>query len=525
MKAIIRSIQSINRAWFKVSLTLLTSLLFLVFPSCQKDENLFNNNMSPEDMDLISACRFPGDPSVLYYGHKIFKRGFGAPCVKTQIIKNPNFYCYNGNFVLKIKNGFDKRTRVSSAEIRINGILIVSPSDFSKNVSFITKPLSDLTPESILEVKLNGTPGSFIDLWIEGTRIIITPVFEKIGPLCQNSIAPELPLSPTNTSAITGTWNPATISTATVGKTSFTFTPDEGQCASAVTMDIEVTASITSMFKQIGPLLQGSVAPDLPATSNNGITGTWNPETINTTKSGSFTFTFTPTAGLCATTATINIEITNRGSVSDIDENSYNTIMIGDQWWMAENLKTTRYSNGDLIGTTTPATLDISSEIAPKYQWAYIGNENNVNKYGRLYTWFTVTDSRGVCPTGWHVPTDEEWTSLTDYLINNGYGYEGSGIDVAKSLAAKSDWKTDATPGNIGNDLAGNNKSGFSALPGGDRINSGSFEGIGIFAGWWSSSESSNTNAWFRGLFNNLSYIYIGNSNKKYGGAIRCVKD
>ena len=476
-------------------------------------------------MDLISACKFPTDMPGLYYGHKIFKRGFGAPSVETKIIKNPNFNCYDGNFVLKIKNGYNKRTRVSSAEIRINGILIVSPSDFSKNVSFITKPLSGLIPESILEVKLNGAPGSFIDLWIEGTPIVITPVFEKIGPLCQNSTAPELPLSPTNASAITGTWNPATISTAAVGKTSYTFTPDEGQCANPVTIDIEVTASITPMFKQIGPLLQGSIPPNLPATSNNGIAGTWIPETINTTTIGSFTFTFTPTAGLCATTATIIIEITNRGSVSDIDENSYNTIKIGDQWWMAENLKTTKYNNGDLIGTTTPATLDISSEIAPEYQWAYNGDENNVNTYGRLYTWYTVTDSRGVCPTGWHIPTDAEWTTLTNYLTANGYGYEGSGNDIAKSMAATSGWGNSASAGNIGNDQISNNSSGFTALPNGDRRPNGTFEAVGTYSGLFSSSESSPYYGWYRGLNSNLSVIIRANCNKSYGAGIRCIKD
>ena len=102
-------------------------------------------------------------------------------------------------------------------------------------------------------------------------------------------------------------------------------------------------------------------------------------------------------------------------SVKDIDGNIYRTITIGTQVWMAENLKTTRYRNGDLIGTTTPATLVIEGESAPKYQWAYDGNESNVATYGRLYTWYVATDSRNVCPIGWHVPTDAEWTVLTEF--------------------------------------------------------------------------------------------------------------
>src|SRR5688500_14669040 len=103
-------------------------------------------------------------------------------------------------------------------------------------------------------------------------------------------------------------------------------------------------------------------------------------------------------------------------TVTDIEGNVYHTVTIGTQVWMAENLKTTKYRNGDLIGTTIPATLDISSESAPKYQWAYNGEESIVATYGRLYTWYAVTDSRNVCPTGWHVPSDAEWTTLTTYL-------------------------------------------------------------------------------------------------------------
>ena len=98
----------------------------------------------------------------------------------------------------------------------------------------------------------------------------------------------------------------------------------------------------------------------------------------------------------------------NYGAVTDIDGNVYKTIIIGVQTWMAENLRTKRYNNGDLIETTTPATLDINAEIIPKYQWAYSGYEDNVATYGRLYTWYTLTDSRKVCPSGWHVPSDAE---------------------------------------------------------------------------------------------------------------------
>jgi uncharacterized protein (TIGR02145 family) len=102
--------------------------------------------------------------------------------------------------------------------------------------------------------------------------------------------------------------------------------------------------------------------------------------------------------------------------VTDIDGNTYRTVTIGSQVWMAEDLRTTRYRNGDLIGTTSPSTLDISGESAPKYQWAYAGDEGNVATYGRLYTWHASTDNRSIAPVGWHVPTDAEWVTLTEFL-------------------------------------------------------------------------------------------------------------
>jgi uncharacterized protein (TIGR02145 family) len=103
-------------------------------------------------------------------------------------------------------------------------------------------------------------------------------------------------------------------------------------------------------------------------------------------------------------------------SVSDIDGNLYNSVKIGSQIWMIENLKVTKYNNGDSIGTTIPSNYDYSSEINPKYQWAWGGNESNIATYGRLYTWYAVIDNRGVCPAEWHVSTNEDWTILTTYL-------------------------------------------------------------------------------------------------------------
>jgi uncharacterized protein (TIGR02145 family) len=227
-------------------------------------------------------------------------------------------------------------------------------------------------------------------------------------------------------------------------------------------------------------------------------------------------------------------------AVKDIDGNVYGTVTIGKQVWMVENLKTTRYSNGDVIGTTTPATLVIEGENAPEYQWAYDGDENNVGSHGRLYTWYVATDKRNVCPVGWHVPSDSEWIVLTDYLIKNGYNYGTGykGMDIAKSMAATSGWAADKTPGSTGNDQASNNKSGFTALPSGARMEDGNFYVMGHNGNWWTTTEGGPTfmqglsgiivNA-SGGLFHDIyyDYCYVNSysNNKKYGMSIRCIKD
>jgi uncharacterized protein (TIGR02145 family) len=213
--------------------------------------------------------------------------------------------------------------------------------------------------------------------------------------------------------------------------------------------------------------------------------------------------------------------------LADIDGYVYNTVTIGTQIWMRENLKTTKYNNGDLIGTTTPATLDISGESTPKYQWAYDGNESNAATYGRLYTWYAVTDIRNICPTGWHVPTDAEWTTLTDYLTNNGYGYGGSGSGIAKSMAATSGWTITTSPGIPGNDQASNNSSYFTALPAGFRDNTepGTFAYLNSYTIWWSSTENLTDAALCRAIYYFAAGVDRYSSSDRHGFSVRCIKN
>ena len=180
---------------------------------------------------------------------------------------------------------------------------------------------------------------------------------------------------------------------------------------------------------------------------------------------------------------------------------------------MAENLKTTKYRNGDIIGTTTPATLDLSGETTPKYQWAYDGNESNVAIYGRLYTWYTVTDNRNVCPTGWHVPTDAEWTTLTTYL--GGKRVAGGKLKETGTTH----WRSPNT--------GATNESCFTALPSGYRDSDGKYGDAVDYGAWWSSSERSTTDAYYRYMYRHSSLVYRRShySDKRNGFSVRCLRD
>jgi uncharacterized protein (TIGR02145 family) len=224
---------------------------------------------------------------------------------------------------------------------------------------------------------------------------------------------------------------------------------------------------------------------------------------------------FTGTSGIYSTVITDipeqdKIITFNFMPCTDNDNNNYPVVEIGGQTWMATNLKTTKYNNGDLIGTTTPATLDISAETNPKYQWSYNGDENNVPVYGRLYTWHAITDSRGVCPTGWYIPSDGDWTLLVDFL--GGEYYAGGKLK-----------ETGTTHWSAPNDGA-TNESGFTALPSGWRRWNGVFYDIGL-RGLWSSSTSYNTlNAWFLNIDYDYEDAYLDYAGKRAGLAVRCLK-
>jgi uncharacterized protein (TIGR02145 family) len=222
-----------------------------------------------------------------------------------------------------------------------------------------------------------------------------------------------------------------------------------------------------------------------------------------------------------------------RGTVADIDGNNYNTIALGSQIWMAENLRTTKYIDGSLIGTTMPSTLNIIYESTPGYQWVSGDIYSTMETNGRLYTWYAVTNNRNICPTGWHVPTDGEWTTLEIYLITNGYNYNGSltGNNIAKSLASDFGWSLSSIIGAVGNPdyTEKRNATGFTAFPVNSRLVTGQFGEYGDATFFWSTTSSHSTlatnYAWCRSIYSNYSSLIREDHDKKCGFSVRCVRD
>ena len=196
------------------------------------------------------------------------------------------------------------------------------------------------------------------------------------------------------------------------------------------------------------------------------------------------------------------------GTVMDIDGNNYQTVVIGTQEWMAENLKTTRYRDGSTIPNVTDNT-----EWRQLNSGAWCNYDNspvNDATYGKLYNWYAAANPN-LCPQGWHVPTDAEWTVLINYL-------GGENVAGGKMKSVSPLWGAPNT--------GATNESGFSGLPGGNRSGSvGTFDFLGSFGYWWSASESGAEFAWYRFLYGSNADIYRGSISKRSGFCVRCVRD
>ncbi|MBN1895855.1 fibrobacter succinogenes major paralogous domain-containing protein [bacterium] len=208
------------------------------------------------------------------------------------------------------------------------------------------------------------------------------------------------------------------------------------------------------------------------------------------------------------------------GPVTDIDGNVYRTVRIGNQRWMAENLKVTHYRNGDAIPNVTDSTA--WNSLGTGACTSYGNLLRNTPVYGLLYNWHSTADGRNIAPEGWHVPTDEDWKELEMTL------------GMSREEADRTQWRGTEEGGKLKEtgtehwespNRNATNETGFSAIPGGFRYDNGGFNSFGYYAYFWTSTEKDQAGAWFRYIGYGDSYIFRSGSGKRFGFSVRCVED
>ena len=292
---------------------------------------------------------------------------------------------------------------------------------------------------------------------------------------------------------------------------------DDGSCSTAVIEGCtdpaytEYNASAnTDDGSCITPVVEGCTDPayteyDASANTDDGscvtavVEGCTDPTDIN------YDAAANTDDGSCATLASSCSEV-------EMDGYTYSVVEIGDQCWFAENLRTTVYADDSSIPQVTAANVGVSawSGLSTGARCDYDNNAANVATYGRLYNWYAVDDSRGLCPSGWHVPTDSEWTELQNYISSQGFnGTEGT------ALKSTSGW-------NSGN---GTDNFGFSALPGGYRDSNDGFFNNAWYSGYWWSSTPIGGFAWLRNLSSYNPGVNRFNVSPRDGFSVRCLRD
>lgn len=219
--------------------------------------------------------------------------------------------------------------------------------------------------------------------------------------------------------------------------------------------------------------------------------------------------------GLCACKKQTILSSLPANTIVDVDNNIYNTVQIGNQTWMAENLRVSRYQNGDSIRNVKDSTMWFNSKTA-KDSGAWCNYNNNVDYdkiFGKLYNFYSVKDPRGLAPKGWHIPTQAEWDALATYL-------GGANIAGGK-LKSTAFWEQP--------NIEATNELRFSALPAGTRLNKftlTNFAGLLEYTCFWSSSQANIDEALYYILNFDAGKLVSSNPNPKvYGFSIRCIKD
>ena len=269
-------------------------------------------------------------------------------------------------------------------------------------------------------------------------------------------------------------------------------------------------AITTTTYSQVGiGVSTADINPSAQLDVNSTSKG-FLPPRMTTSQRDSIT---TPASGLVIFNTTTNSleykSSTGWVSLTAATAVNYPSVLIGEQYWMTYNLDVSTYRNGDPIPYISDPTIWGGLTYGA---WCYYNNDPaNGEIYGKLYNWYAVNDSRGLAPTGWHVPTRLDWSILTSNL---------GGPNVAggrMKLAGTTIWNSPNT--------GADNSSGFVGLPGGRRFSDGSFNYVGSEGHWWSTQVDGGSFAWYLSLYDNSSSVIMDSNFKKSGFSVRCVKD
>jgi uncharacterized protein (TIGR02145 family) len=306
------------------------------------------------------------------------------------------------------------------------------------------------------------------------------------------------------------------------------FATIDGRSSNVVPFVLQTLFTVSGTIASSGLDVSGITVSDGTRSAMTDAGGTYR---MNDVPNGSYTvvparfdLSFTPAskAIVVAGADVEKVDFISTSKVTDIDGNEYNTVKIGSQVWMVENLRTTRLRDGTAIPLVT---VDAAWAALATPGCCWYGNDaGNGVPYGALYNWYAVNTGR-LAPAGWHVPSDEEWKTLEKYLgmtqsDADATGYRGANVNVGGKMkeAGTTHWNSPNT--------GADNSSGFTALPGSYR---NSDDGIFYKAGgtgiWWSSSEHSAMDAWKRGLNNSNADVNRNPNSKVFGFSVRCVRD
>ncbi len=367
--------------------------------------------------------------------------------------------------------------------------------DNLNNTSDAAKPISTLT-QTALDLKLNTADTSKYTKQTYSDSALLTKL-STTGNAATATTAG-------NITATTNTTLTSLSSLATVGTL----------IAGAVPYSLLTGTVPTFNQNTTGNAATATTAGNITATTNTTLTSLSNLATVGTITSGvwSGTAVAVEKGGTGLTSAGTSGQVltsTGSGTLTWTTPVFLPTVVIGTQQWMRENLDVLTYRNGDVIPQVTDATTWAGLTTGA---WCYYSNDPlNGAIYGKLYNWYAVNDPRGLAPQGWHIPTDAEWTTLSTLL----------GGDVAAGGKMKTTGITRWTTPNT----SATNESGYAGLPGGNRNNSGTFNVVGNFGFWWSSTEDGTLDARYRILYYNIGDVSSYVNGKRVGFSVRCLRD